>query len=288
MLSALVISLKAVRDCRYDHFTGRGAHGFWMKSWEALNPGVGAWLHGREAAEEGSAPSTLKPFTLSPLMDLPLFHSGYQEIPAGSLSWLRVTSLHARLTDALQAGSHSWLENLPGRISIDGAEWELIGSATEPQQNPWAGSQSYEDLRHAALDSRRPPQRWTVRFTTPTCITGKLTALLFPIPDRVLDSWRRAWNVFAPFEISEELCQQARETLHAVRYELRTHSLKSHYSANPNEAYLSGYSGEVSFESFGFEAERAYEDLLFRFSFFRGTGSHTTQGFGQTRPVEGR
>ncbi len=300
MLCSLVIVLEALRDCRYDHFTGRGTHGFWLNSWRTINPQIGDWLHGQPGETEpnglpGEPAGEARPYTVSPLMGLPPTRGGQREIAAGAPAWLRITSLHPRLTAAMVAGEGkypAWRENLPPSLSVDGAEWRIVRTALTPEQHPWANACSYEDLRHAALDAATPPQQWTLQFASPTCTRGaKLNGadvpLLFPIPDRVLDSWRKGWNKFAPFEIPEELAAGAAQSLRVTNYQLRTQTEKNRYNGK-TEVPLTGYTGESRYNAYGPPAERAYFDLLFRFAFYRGTGFHTTQGFGQTQLVESR
>lgn len=306
MLISAVITLQAARDCRYDHFTGRGAHGFWLKSWRAVDPRVGDWLHAARwhLPLNGGAPcsahvesgESIAPYCVSPVMDLPEPRGGAQEIPAGALAWLRVTAFHPDLARRILEGPRAWLANLPERISIDGAEWRLTGATADPAGHPWAGMESYEALRHAALDCAAPPRGWKLRFQTPTAIRGakidgRDTYLLFPLPDRLLDSWRRAWNAYArcageTLEIDEALAAQARDTLRVTHYRLQTRVVKYQYASNHSsrprvEVPVTGYTGESTFESLDSPPVRAVEDLLFRFAFFRGVGYHTTQGLGQ-------
>lgn len=313
MICSAVLKLRAARDCRYQRFTGRGAQGFWLKSWRSVDPQVGDWLHAARWSTplDGGSPDgengqltggkeSVAPYSISPLMDLPGLENGAQNIPAGTPAWLRVAAFHPDLARRMVEGKQAWLANLPERISIDGAEWWIEGASTDPKWHPWAGMSSYEALRHAALDTTAPPGRWLFRFLTPTAIrgakvNGRDTYLLFPLPDRLLDSLLRCWNTFARFEtgsqlveIGDELIERARETMRVVHYRLETSQVsfqyKTNHSTSPRkEVPVTGYIGHAVLESLDSDAVRAVEDLLFRYAFYRGVGYHTTQGLGMAR-----
>ena len=266
---SIVLNLQAAHPGVYRHATGLGVHGWWFQRWQVFDPSTAQALH---------HPARFSPFTLSPLMGLPQPRGGVLQVAEGAQAWLRLTVLS---TD-LEARLPDWLAAVPPVLPVDGIVWQVTSLAQTASQHPWAGSASYAGLRQL-LDERTPPSHWELEFTTPTAFNGKKTQFPFPVPDMLIRSWLERWNVFAPFELPEDLIRAAREDLGVSSYSLRTQKV----SEGVRQAV--GCTGALSVRALEMPpALQVALNLLFVYAFYCGSGYHTTQGMGQTRLLKAR
>ena len=287
MLTAAVIHLEALADGRLHNATGRGVHGFWFYHWGQVAPEIADTLHQNDQ---------LPPYSLSPLMELPRPGRGGQvDIPKGKQAWFRVTTLTRPLSEALL---ESWLPALKPGTEIEipgpnpensessesnqgGFRWRVSGVSLRPQEHPWAGQVTYEQLASQNLHNKRPPDRWNLRFATPTAFHGSAGHFPFPLPHSLVGSWLRRWQAFAPIALSDELPDLVYKQTVINAYALKTVPVQE------GKRLTVGCLGTLSFRALQMHpAERAAVNLLADYAFFAGSGHRTTQGMGMTRLKE--
>lgn len=276
-----VIQLEALKDSQLDQFTGRGVHGFWFKRWREVDPAMGDELH--DSTQEA-------PFTLSPLMGLPRpGRGGIISLPAGTKSWFRFTALTDSLADAARSRWLNGLDNgsnieVPGERAageqvIPGAGWRIAAVCIEEGSHSFASRAVYEEMSRRHLMNSNPPRQWRLEFLTPTTFHGKSSHLPFPLPESLVNSWLRRWQAFAPVALpDEELKQWARTNLAVSAFNLHT------LPAREGEHLRVGCVGTMTLRALDTPPYlRGALDLLAAYSFYCGSGSHTSQGLGQTR-----
>ena len=272
-----VISLEAISDGRLDQFSGRGVHGFWFNHWRDVDPMFAGRLH--ENTQDA-------PFTLSPLLGL---HHGREgtNIKAGQPAFFRIGILTEELAQPFE---QTWLKALLPDSEIEipqareesgtvipGLHWKVTNHALESTEHPMAGRVSYEDLTRKHLMNPNPPRQWKMDFLSPTTFHGKTAHLPFPLPDSLINSWMRRWQAFAPIALPQEVTEWAKQSLAVSSYSLRT------LPAREADRLRIGCVGTLTMRALDMPPYlRAAMDLLAAYSFFCGSGAHTTQGLGQT------
>ncbi len=280
MPTAVTIQLEATRPAALDQFTGRGVHGFWFDQWKQVNSRVGDLLHGQ--AQDPS-------FTLSPLMGLRDARDGKVLVRPGDHAWLRLSILSDELAEVVRT---DWLPSLPPGFELSipkdpdqplgpkSAWWKIIGIGNpQAKDDPLFQSEDYLSLSRKHLEQTTPPTKWQLDFLTPTTFHGKNTHLPFPLPDSLVGSWLRRWQYFSPLGLpSDELMDWTRAELAVSSYNLRTLSVRE------GERERVGCLGRITLTATKKSAFHcACLDLLADYANYCGSGSHTTQGMGQTR-----
>lgn len=172
-----------------------------------------------------------------------------------------------------------FLAALPDRISIGGKDWRVKALVESPQVHPWAGQASYP-----TPFSGPPADAWEVELATPTMFNGKVGPFPFPLPGSLVESWLRRWNTFCAAEpFDDVLADETRAGGLAVqRYALQAEAF---IEANHDSV---GCTGRLAFAARRLDQrQRKQVSSLVRFSFFCGSGRHTAQGMGLTRPLPG-
>jgi CRISPR-associated endoribonuclease Cas6 len=274
MIASIVIQLRALRPGILLNGNGVAAHGAWFKHWNAASSEVGDAIHDS---------SGVKPFTLSPLMDLPAAgREGMIHFPVGQISWLRITTLQDELTERLLDPENGWLAEVTGApcFEVDDTFWQVIKVARQAEEHPLANCISYLELRDRVSRQLPPPTRWRLTFDTPMTLNGDHFPYPFPQPESLVKSWLTRWNAFAPFDLSSELPALARQHLSIEEYTLKTTGLRGRGKT------IKGCCGTILYQAHGMSAEeRLSLALLFEYAFYCGSGYKTTQGLGQTRLV---
>lgn len=270
MLTALVIEVKAGQPGTLDGATGRAIQGLWLNHWKRLDPQVSHLLH---------APSHTKPYTVSPLMGLPLPVRGRVAVSAGDRAWFRVAALNSLLSERL---TEEWQPLLAERVSISGIEWQILNTTCDNNKHPWAGQIDILNFVQL-LGSPDESEGWRLEFFTPT--TFKVGSddlnLPFPSPRLLVQSWRRRWNELGGNPFEEEMDEEVENSLAVSRYDLETVPVRSRGRIEI------GCVGEMWLDPKKLRTQtRRKVDILSRFAFWAGSGQHTTQGFGLTRLKE--
>lgn len=267
-LTALVIEVEALHPGTLDSATGQAVQGLWLNHWKRLHPELSQPLHDQYP---------VKPYTVSPLMGLPLPVRGRVAIQRGDRAWFRVVSLDSLLSEKLV---EEWLPLLPSPIKIAGLEWKIIQTWYDNHTHAWAGQADF-NLLSSAPNSCQERQEWHLEFITPTTFKVGKHNLPFPLPNLLINSWLRRWNRLGVEPIAEELLSQARDGLAVSAYSLKT------VPARNNDRLIIGCVGELTLKPIGLDAQtRRIIEALCKFAFWAGTGQHTTQGFGMTRLKE--
>lgn len=279
---SVVVKLEALEDGELDMFTGRGVHGLWFETWRTADPALGDRLH-----QDGQE----MPFTLSPLMGLPEGRQWAARVKAGAPAWFRVTALSEELEEAVRG---RWLPALQagGEVFIPAGQeaqgqrfgalrWKVTGYVM--RAGGWDGLAAEEDclaMARRTLMAAVPPRQWRLEFLTPTTFHGKSGHLPFPLPDSLVGSWMRRWQAFAPLALPGELLEWARGSLAVSAYNLQTRP------AREGSRLRVGCVGRLTLRALEMPPYlRACVDLLAQYALYCGSGSHTTQGMGQTRLV---
>ncbi|WP_322508989.1 CRISPR system precrRNA processing endoribonuclease RAMP protein Cas6 [Anaerolinea sp.] len=266
MLTALVIELQSCSNGTLQGATGTAIHGFWLKHWKSMNTQLAGQLHD---------PKIVQPFTVSPLLGLPLPKHNLTTVLAGNSAWFRVTTLTRELSLRLR---EEWLPKLPPEVEIGGLWWRVSGYHLESSAHPWAGQFDQKELVEIFLSSSfQPSDHWEVHFETPTAfMVSEKISLPFPLPGALIASWLRRWQCFNPMEM-KDIKERAINGLAVSAYDLKT------IPARLKNRVEIGCIGNLSLKAINLPLqERRIVDLLSAYAFWAGSGHHTTQGFGMT------
>lgn len=267
MFTAIVLQLETTRPGNLTGATGAAVHGFWLNRWRALAPDFAGSLH---------AAKSFQPYTLSPLLGLPLPRNGVVTLPAGAPAWLRLTTLTAPLSARLR---EQWLTGLPGAVvAIAGLDWRVSAIVEQPAANPWSGAVDPHGLAGQALRNAQPPGSWDLEFLSPTTFHMAETHLPFPLPGLLVQSWLRRWNEFGPIALPEDLANTLEPHLAVSAYHLKT------VPVHDRRKIIIGCVGSLTLQALDLlPTQCAALDLLCRSAFWLGSGQYTPQGMGMTR-----
>jgi CRISPR-associated endoribonuclease Cas6 len=247
---------------------GQAAYTLFLRSVGGVDAALAEGLH---------ADSGLHPFTVSSLMGrFPQHRLSKEETYRIRFTTVRsdLAAVLERLVEdrgALGTGQIVELDYLPFRID---------GTALCPQQQPWAGRGSYQELAaQYLLRPTAPDGQITFQFTSPTTFRSNGRDLPLPLPELVFSSLLERWNLFAPLAFPPEVRRFASDCLEIRRYRLRarTISLK-------DERLRTGMSGEVTFRTHNYD--RYWMSLihtLAEYAQYAGVGAGTALGLGQAR-----
>jgi len=271
MLLSLVLKLTPKMDMALPLNLGRASHALFLSLVAAQDAGLAERLH---------QPGGPKPFTCSSLTGIGRPTSSTIELKKGQEHWLRLTSIDKGLSILLL---ESCLPNLPKEVELADGSFLVLGATTDPEEHPWAGKTSYEELvRKYLLDSRAPEDRIGFAFVSPTTFRSKGMNIPLPLPQLVFGSLLEKWNSFSPIALSPDLKRFASECWAISRYRIRTRTL--HFQ---NVLHV-GFVGHCQYVALNKDQYwlRA-SNLLAEFAFYAGVGYQTTVGMGQTRKIEG-
>ena len=215
----------------------------------------------------------LKPFTISPLFGNLHPKGGVVSLSVDEVVYFRVTTLNKKMTDILNEILKSGISSLKlGEIDV-GVE--------KTKEHIWNRQTTYETLITQTLISPdRPDFSLESEFYSPTVFhISDHKYLGFPLPLSVFGSWLNNWNKFSPLSLPIETRIFVDEKVNVNRFNLR--SITAHYQGT-----FTGFVGTCRFiaaepDPYWLRVLQA----LWEYSYFCGTGNHTTIGLGQTRPV---
>lgn len=272
-LLAAVVLLKSLVTASAVPFTGYETQAWFLRLIERHDAALSAALH------DASGP---KEYTVSPVMD--------GSAPAHKLHlhhhyWLRFTTL---AVDVSQFVLSEILAHLPETIEIAGHHFHVEGWSVDHGKHMAAGLTTYEELARRAIgiDDRR----LDFGFHTPTAFRSQGRDLPLPLPQHVFRSYLRQWNNFAPASITFDLPAFIREMVVLSYCDIKTQRISL---AAGEKGWATGFVGRTGFmilpqrRAGGLRNDWKHGADLLRmlaaFSFFCGTGHHTTAGLGQTR-----
>ncbi len=279
MLLAAVVYLEALSSGVLTTDTGPAVQGLWFARWKELDAALATAIHSRD----GDA--TPPPYTLSPLLGLPLPRQARVDVATGARAWLRITVLDPALTPEVL---NRWLPNLPEfELPTDsGLFWAARGFAARHQEHPWAAQVDQGALVRQSLLTSPAPCRWMLEFARPTTFRSGEVDLPFPLPELLVRSWMDRWQTYGLVPLPKDLPERVRDGIMVSRYELRTACVP----ASTHSAV--GFVGQMSLEAalrmrkqerVLTNEERSAVDLLCHYAFFAGTGRRTAQGMGMTQ-----
>lgn len=287
-LSSTIIRLRARQSARGLSFLGRHVQAWFLREIRRHAPEVADQLHDEPHNE--TAPSILRPYTLSTLMkgEYPP-----REITAGDWCYIRITSLTQELSGLL---IDQVLPNLLPQNFIGKLEFELESWRNGPPDRALFQTDSYASLLSRTKTSSET--RVSMEFTSPTTFSQMNKSGIdidypLPAPDKVFGSYQKHWSAFSGAAIEPEFGEFLGDCL-AIN-ELRIRSERVQFSQKETRRAATGFVGRVRFAILGnreenrFGADWGHYSNILRvlalYSFYCGTGSRTTEGLGQTRPL---
>lgn len=201
-------------------------------------------------------------------------------IRKGELVWYRLTSMESNFI-ACVLESAARQKTGPKLDDIHLAPRALI---TNEEEHPWARLSSFKYiLEHIIEKSKQHPLSYsvTLSFVTPTCFIENKQALPLPIPRYVFGFLVNKWQLFSPVPLPIEDVQHFVESIHLVDQVIES------VVVDLKKYRRTGFFGQACFGIHPAlpQLYRQALHLLSEFAFFSGTGSHTTMGMGQVRPL---
>lgn len=222
----------------------------------------------------------IRPFTVSPLWDLPQARDGRIQVTPARTYPLRFTVLYPPV---FQQFMNRFLHG-GGRptLRLDRVIFQIHEILTTPDSSPWSDYTSFDEL----LANAEPERDITLEFLTPTAFNlgqrdwGKQFAIL-PEPALVFESLLRTWNAYSPAPFAEDPLQ----TYLAGHVVVKRYTAESYMLRYPRHFQV-GFEGTVTYGLMDDDAERRRQlNALADFAFYAGVGYKTTMGMGQTRRV---
>lgn len=215
--------------------------------------------------------NALKPFTVSTLVG---------QFSEGQLDLRQPCTL--RFTALIPELAHILLESfqLHGEIQLNEQTFLIEQIAKTPEEHPWAGSATWEELAGKSLMmGSTPPKRITFLFASPTTFRSNGRFLPMPLPKLVFDNLTQRWNSYAPLAFPEEVNRYAAECLQISSYRLNSSSV----SLQENAVRIGGM-GKVTYTAAPYDRYwMSIIHTLGRFALYAGVGAATTMGLGQVR-----
>ncbi len=284
MLRATVISLTAESSYPILGPLGRPAQAWFLGQLTRSHSSLASRLHD----EQG-----LKPYTVSTLLDErghPLRAGSWLE--SGQLCRLRITSLNAELSDALE---QKVIRRIPKQLTLYKMDFRVDDVASNHSQHEWAGESSFseiaQDVTMASLGNRV-----RMEFVSPTAFRNNGLDICVPSSGQIFRSLWEKWNAFLPepMQIHEFWPQFANDCI--LVDELTAVNTTHWEFAEGSRGSATGFTGTIGFalspktkvkkdwQQYWDGASTVLQSLA-RFSFYSGVGHHTTIGMGQARQL---
>ncbi len=266
MLCSLVLALQADRPVRFPPYLGRAAHAAFLRLITQSDPALAEQLH---------APDERRPFTCSTLWG-PRRQGGSLILEAGRPAFLRFTGLD----EAVSRHLLHLAEHPPEHIELEGTPLAVERATLDPQEQPWAGRTSYEELAGRHLwPGGRTETRAELEFASPTAFRSGGRNIPLPLPGMVYGSLMEKWNAFSPIALPEEVRRFAEECLAISRYRISTHVV-----SGKEESLQIGFTGTCRYTALRRDPYwLGLIQLLTDYAFYAGVGYQTAVGMGQAR-----
>jgi len=181
-----VLTLLPEDDAAWPLPGGREGQGWFLRQVAALDVHLAESLH---------RPSGRRPYTLSGLMD-EAWRPLSPRTPPRAVAFMRVTALRADL-EALLRTRLLPLWRMGGlRLRLGRKGFRLAAVATTPEEHPWAGEATWEELFAQGRAAQQPLVR--LLFASPTAFRAQGSDIPLPLPEHMVRSWALAWNTWAP------------------------------------------------------------------------------------------
>lgn len=279
---ALVIRLQAIEVAPRSVPATQGdlAYAAFLALVQAVQPELAQRLHDRPGR---------KPFTLSPLWDLPRANPsrGEHYLRAGDRARLRLTLLDAGL---FQAFTQALLQSPRLTLRLGQAGFLVTEVLGAPGSDPWAGFATPQELSQAAQLAAPSRRQARLLFASPTSFglgradSGKVRRETLPVPRYVWASLRGSWQDFAGQSLSPQAIPIAFEDWVERNVVASRVSRWQTSMFRFRKGLQVGGHGDVTFEALDDTPEMLHWwHLLADFAFYSGLGYKTSMGMGTVR-----
>jgi CRISPR-associated endoribonuclease Cas6 len=267
MPESICLLLNPTRGANLPSFQGGAAHAILLEMMARADPSLSKRLHDSEG---------VKGFTVSSLFGLNP-SAGALQVKENREYCLRFTAYGQDVSRALGESLDS---GLPASLRLEALEFTVRGVARTPEEHPWAGSATYEDMFTRRLFGEVPSYKVQLEFASPTTFRSKGVNVALPLPGLVFGSLLDCWNASAPTELSPDFRRYAEEMIVASKYDLRTQLVPV------AGARQLGFTGTCEFTATNRDAYwLRIMNLLVDFAFYSGAGYKTAMGLGQCRRI---
>jgi CRISPR-associated endoribonuclease Cas6 len=270
ILYSSVVKLTALNNLQLSHDAGQHAHAAFYHLIDLADPVLAAQLHQQKGR---------KPFTVSPLMGLPVTPPNQPfRLRAGWEGWLRFTILDSTLFQTfISAFVTSGLTHrgIPS-LQLGEGKFAVQEVLTSPESHPMAGYLPMSDL--LATLEQPAHSRFRFDFFTPTSFGWKGDAIqTLPTPRLVFGNLATAWQVLSGENSTRAVEEYASEWLVSGKHKLQTERIFLH---GKNQIGTVGFIEQLYFEQQADSLELRFINLLAQLAFFTGVGRKTTHGMG--------
>jgi CRISPR-associated endoribonuclease Cas6 len=304
-LLSIVLSLRALDDIADLRYTGYQAQGWLLGQIRENAPLLANQIHppspdkgdGRDELtshklnipdnDSGQAEkSGIRPYTISGLMRGSVHPT---HIAKGDRCWIRFSTYEQNLSNLF---AHIILPKIRSEILALGRHGFLIEDWTDDgTKHEWAGKASYQMLNHWSQSNI--DQSFGLEFCSPTHFKSKKMDVPLPIPWMVFKSHWRQWEKYSgcgPDVRIEEFIEDC-----VALSEAKIQSEITFFPLNSKRKPERGFTGRCVFSIIHNQKDKwsqadfvYYGNMIRRlavFSFYCGTGHHTTIGLGRTRLI---
>ncbi len=288
-LLSSIIRFRARQSATHLGFLGCQVQAWFLRELGRHNPEHAKQLHTDH--DEHSTQKISRPYTVSTLMK-----GEYPPriLAVGDWCWVRVTTLTEELSELLL---NQVLPSLLPINHIGPVELEVESWKEGPPDESLIQSDTYAGLLLQVMASSET--RISLDFASPTTFKQKNKKSgiekdnPLPAPDMVFGSYLNHWLAYSGMEIDKAFGEFVEDYL-AVN-ELHIRSERVQFSSKETQRAATSFVGQVRYAilrnkgkgQFGpiWEHYSNIARMLAAFSFYCGTGHHTTIGMGQTRPL---
>jgi CRISPR-associated endoribonuclease Cas6 len=271
-LASIVFTLTAAEDTDLPRFPGRILHGAFLKWLQRDHSELVALLHDENYK---------RPYTISDLRGNFKTSGDWIKFRKGETLWYRITGMEAFFIQCVMAS----IRQQKSGPQPDDPKLVPGPAYFSPEEHSHARLSSFaqlaEEVRHEESEGRRLDCMATLRFETPTCFIENKQALPLPVPRYVFGYLANQWQLASPFPLPVEDLQHFVESIHLAHARVETQVV------DLQKYKRTGFAGEARFALHPALPEnyRQALQLLAKFAFFCGVGSHTTMGMGQAKQV---
>jgi len=270
LLTSCAIVLKVRQETLVPPSMGQVLHAFFLNRVRTLDAGLAEVLH---------ASSSVKPFTLSPLWGKVAFEDNRWRLFPGENYTFRVTFIDPDLSFWLQERAE---ELIPPQVELAGARLDVDHWTVDAQENPWAGTTSYEEIYNAIVSGPKVNNKIQLKFLSPTTFRSGGRNYPLPEPQKVFLNLLQKWNLFSPVNLGDNYIKFIEENVFPAGYRLQTRIM--HFDKYKQV----GFTGSCTF---GVRKQRddimiKVLHMLARCTFYAGVGYKTTMGMGQVKVAD--
>jgi CRISPR-associated endoribonuclease Cas6 len=216
-----------------------------------------------------------------------------QIIPPGGKCWIRITSYDTNLSKVILILIRELISH-PKTITLYGMNFLVKDVTFNPIQHPFANQTAYRDIVQSGT-LVNPEKISILNFLSPTAFSSDVDIPL-PVPSLVFRGYLQKWNKYAPesMQIEDDWLIFASSNLQVDERALIETQQWLVPGENGSQKKV-GFFGKVPFVLLKKKkySHPIWKDtlvvlsVLTHFSFYCGTGQHTTVGMGQTLPGMG-